>query len=125
MIAGEREAKARHIDVDRLILPGLHQIRFVKDADDIALADFPVEALPCGQVRIVGVAGKVFKLFKRAPILHQQDRRPRQVRAAAQHAFFGMGVQFTDHRPHRVGNGQPLVNGERLVDLHPDEEHNK
>jgi hypothetical protein len=66
----------------------------VEDADAPVLAHAPVEALPGGQVRVVGVAGEALQLLERAPVLHDGRTAPVQEVLGAEEALLRVLVEL-------------------------------
>src|SRR5215469_8676804 len=58
------QSGARHVSIECLILPRLHQIGLVPDADTAIGADGAVETPPRAQMRIILAAGEALKILK-------------------------------------------------------------
>src|SRR5262250_759142 len=96
------QAKNRHIAVEALVLARLHQKALVPDADrTILVANARVEALPGGEVLIVGTAGEALQILEGAPVLDEHGLTPAEIAPRTEQALLGMDQKLPQHRAHR------------------------
>ncbi len=92
------EPEGRHVAVDRLVLPGAHQVGLVPDARAVAAADpLPVGA-PGGEVRVVLVLGEPLEVLERAPVLHVDGAEPELLEA--EHPLLRVLAEVLQHPRH-------------------------
>lgn len=60
MLSCRGQARDRHIVINRFILPGLDQKCFMPNSDTAIGANALVKVSPGLEVRVIGIAGKVF-----------------------------------------------------------------
>src|SRR5262245_61730756 len=117
-----RQAEARHVAVDALVLPGSDQVSLVPDADPGVAGARAVEPLPRLEVRLGWAAREAVEVFGRAPVLDQaQAARVEEVLVAEQAAVRVL-LQRLQHPWHGREDGPPLADRPELVEAHPDQE---
>src|SRR3954451_6206269 len=122
MLTGGRQPDARHVAVDRLVLPGAHAVGLVPDADVARPTDDLVEALPRRQVPRVRVARVAVELLERAPELHERRASVHPTELGAEEAGLRVGLELLHHGRHGAEDHERPPQLPRPVEAHADEE---
>src|SRR5512146_1219674 len=77
-----------------------------------------VKALPGAQMWFVRTASKALLVLKRAPILDERHPTVAEECSPAQEPLLQMRTQGVQHRSHRPNGGDPLAEGEEVIDPH-------
>src|SRR5215472_18054123 len=76
MFGPRSQPEQRHVAVDTLVLPCVHHEGLVPDTNAAVSANPPIEVLPCLQMRIGRVTGKILQVLETPPILHTHHLAP-------------------------------------------------
>src|SRR5690606_4852610 len=127
MVRRLRQPEPGHIAVYTLVIARFYQISLVPDAKTAIAGDFPIEAPPCFQMRIVLTACEAFQLLVRAPVADGDGfaKSVARKRLSTQIAILRVGFQYAIHGDVRLSDPCQLGQLAPRIDPRSDQENHK